>query len=73
MNSLQHSGYGGSLNLVYSGLDYTYKVEGLATGYTYRVEIRARNIAGEGSGSSLSAITCDTPPAVDNFRVTSRS
>ena len=34
-------GYGGALKKVYSGLDYTYKIEGLATGYTYRVEIRA--------------------------------
>jgi hypothetical protein len=50
-----------------------FKITGLATGYTYRIELRAETIAGEGSASSLSAITCDTPPPVHRFRIASRS
>ncbi|CAE8682339.1 unnamed protein product [Polarella glacialis] len=64
---------GGPLQQIYSGTATTFTKVGLATGYTYRFEVKAFTAKGEGSASVLNVAPCNEPGAVGNLRVLQRS
>eukprot|EP00928_Gymnodinium_smaydae_P022346 TRINITY_DN18808_c0_g1_i1.p1 TRINITY_DN18808_c0_g1~~TRINITY_DN18808_c0_g1_i1.p1 ORF type:complete len:4341 (-),score=787.41 TRINITY_DN18808_c0_g1_i1:161-11695(-) len=60
---------GGPLELQYSGTAKSFSRVGLATGYTYRFEIRVITTKGPGLPYEFNVIPCNVPGAVENARV----
>ncbi|CAJ1335098.1 unnamed protein product [Effrenium voratum] len=64
---------GGPLVEEYSGTATTFQKIGLATGYTYRSEVKAFTAKGEGLPAVMSVSPCNEPGAVGNLRVLQRT
>eukprot|EP00930_Biecheleria_cincta_P038762 TRINITY_DN26639_c0_g1_i1.p1 TRINITY_DN26639_c0_g1~~TRINITY_DN26639_c0_g1_i1.p1 ORF type:complete len:4930 (+),score=584.21 TRINITY_DN26639_c0_g1_i1:1092-14792(+) len=64
---------GGPLVQVYSGTATMYQKVGMATGYTYRFEVRALSAKGEGEASALNVAPCNEPGPIGNLRVLKRT
>eukprot|EP00929_Paragymnodinium_shiwhaense_P071746 TRINITY_DN36441_c0_g3_i1.p1 TRINITY_DN36441_c0_g3~~TRINITY_DN36441_c0_g3_i1.p1 ORF type:complete len:6381 (-),score=1386.64 TRINITY_DN36441_c0_g3_i1:118-18219(-) len=64
---------GGPLEKVYEGSLASFSRVGLATGYTYRTEVRAITAKGEGKPAAFNIVPCNVPGAAENFRVLERS
>jgi fibronectin type 3 domain-containing protein len=62
-------GFGGPMQLAYSGLLTSYTKEGLATGYTYHFEVRAITIKGDGHSAAYDAVPCNVPGSVEALSV----
>ncbi|CAE7771797.1 Ttn [Symbiodinium pilosum] len=64
---------GGAMVEEYSGTAQTFQKVGLASGYTYRAEVKAFTAKGEGTAAVLEVAPCNEPGAVGNLRVLQRS
>lgn len=66
-------GMGGDLTVRYSGPDMQAEVEGLASGNTYRTELKAQTEYGEGEPATMNTIICERPGRPTNLTIIRRN
>ncbi|CAE7949925.1 Ttn, partial [Symbiodinium sp. KB8] len=64
---------GGPMVEEYSGTAQVFQKVGLASGYTYKAEVKAFTAKGEGTVAAIEVAPCNEPGAVGNLRVLQRS
>ncbi|CAE7779180.1 TTN [Symbiodinium sp. CCMP2456] len=64
---------GGPMVEEYSGTAQVFQKVGLASGYTYKAEVKAFTAKGEGTAAAIEVAPCNEPGAVGNLRVLQRS